>query len=58
MHNFVQVLTDVCTPRAQTGDQKKLPTEGTVTAQGVLKSTFPLKSCSLRKVPVNNAECP
>ena len=36
----------------------KLPTEGTVTAQGVLKSTFPLKSCNLRNVPVNNAECP
>ena len=58
MRNFVQVVTDVCTPWAWTGDQKKLPTEGIVTAQGVLKSTFPLKSCSLRNVPVNNAECP
>ena len=44
MRNIARVLTDVFTPRAQTGDQKKLPTEGTVTAQGVLKSTFPLKS--------------
>ena len=58
MRNFAKFLTDVCMPRAQTGDQKKLPTEGTVTAQGVLKSTFPLKSCSLRNVPLNNAECP
>ena len=40
VRNFAQVLTDVCMPRAQTGDQKKLPIEGTVTASGVLKSTF------------------
>ena len=58
MRNFARVLTDVCVPRAQTGDQKKFPTEGTVTAQRVLKFTFPLKSCSLRNVPVNNVECP